>query len=376
MCRWFPQRVFRPLGSFDEAKTATARKPVVFLAVTACLSVPLLHVEWAVSENAIENRFWESGAFVGERGPDLPSVVPTILPNREGHGSSMCWAFSQDEAQRAMTDDLPDYRTRAALRDDLTRIGLRAGDTVMVHAAMSKVGPLLNGPDALSNAILDVVGPDGTLVVYTSWDSVHDDLLDDDGRVLPEWRDHVPGFDRQVSRAVRMNGIIAEFVRTMPGARRSGNPGASVAAIGRQAEWITVDHPQDYGFGEGSPLAKLVELNGRVLMVGAPWDTMTLVHHADHLADLPDKAVLRYEVPFATAEGTAWRFMEEFDTTEPVIAGLPDNYIEQIVTAYVASGSGHEGSIGLAPSLLVDAKPMLAFAIQWLEGQAALLGSE
>lgn len=275
-----------------------------------------------------------------------------------------------------MTDDLPDYHTRAALRDDLTRIGLRAGDTVMVHAAMSKVGPLLNGPDALSNAILDVVGPDGTLVVYTSWDSVHDDLLDDDGRVLPEWRDHVPGFDRQVSRAVRMNGIIAEFVRTMPGARRSGNPGASVAAIGRQAEWITVDHPQDYGFGEGSPLAKLVELNGRVLMVGAPWDTMTLVHHADHLADLPDKAVLRYEVPFATAEGTAWRFMEEFDTTEPVIAGLPDNYIEQIVTAYVASGSGHEGSIGLAPSLLVDAKPMLAFAIQWLEGQAALLGSE
>lgn len=273
-----------------------------------------------------------------------------------------------------MADDLPDYRTRASLRDDLTRIGLRAGDTVMVHAAMSKVGPLLNGPDALSNAILDVVGPDGTLVVYTSWDSVHDDLLDDDGRVLAEWRDHVPGFDRQVSRAVRMNGIIAEFVRTMPEARRSGNPGASVAAIGRQAEWITADHPQDYGFGEGSPLAKLVELNGRVLMVGAPWDTMTLVHHADHLADLPDKAVLRYEVPFATAEGTTWRFMEQFDTTEPVIAGLPDNYIEQIVTAYVASGSGHEGGIGLAPSLLVDAKPMLAFAIQWLEGQAALLG--
>ena len=38
---------------------------------------------------------------------------------------------------------------------------------------------------------------------------------------------------------VRMNGIIAEFVRTMPGARRSGNPGASVAAIGKLADWIT-----------------------------------------------------------------------------------------------------------------------------------------
>jgi len=266
-----------------------------------------------------------------------------------------------------MADDLPDYRTRASLRDDLTHIGLRDGDTVMVHAAMSKVGPLLNGPDALSNAILDVVGAEGTMLVYTSWDSVHDDLMDDDDRVLPEWRDHVPGFDQQASRAVRMNGIIAEFVRTMPGARRSANPGASVAAVGKLADWITADHPQDYGYGDRSPLAKLVERGGRVLMVGAPWDTMTLVHHADHLAHLPGKLVRRYEVPFTEAAGKTWRVVEEFDTTEPVMEGLPEDYIEQIVTAYVAGGAGREGFIGLAPSLIVDAKPMLAFAINWLE---------
>lgn len=269
-----------------------------------------------------------------------------------------------------MTSDLPSYNTRSSLRNDLTRIGLEAGDTVMVHAAMSKVGPMLNGPDALSTALLDVIGSEGTMLVYTSWDSVHDDLLDDDGRVLAQWRDHVPGFDPLASRAVRMNGIIAEFVRTMPGARRSGNPGASVAAIGKLADWITSDHPQDYGFGEGSPLAKLVEANGRILMVGAPWDTMTLIHHADHLADLPGKRVLRYEVPFAARAETAWCVMEEFDTTEPVVEGLPENYIEQIVTAHVASGGGREGMIGLAPSLLVDARPMLAFAIEWLETRA------
>ena len=58
-----------------------------------------------------------------------------------------------------MTSELPSYNTRSSLRDDLTRIGLSAGDTVMVHAAMSKVGPMLNGPDALSKALLDVIGP-------------------------------------------------------------------------------------------------------------------------------------------------------------------------------------------------------------------------
>lgn len=270
-----------------------------------------------------------------------------------------------------MSDDLPAFVTRAALRDDLNRIGITAGDTVMVHAAMSKVGPLLNGPDALTRALLDVLGPEGTMMVYTSWDSVHDDLMDDEGHVLPEWRDHVPGFDVATSRAVRMNGAIAEFVRTTPGARRSANPGASVAALGKLADWITADHPQDYGFGPGTPLAKLVEVGGRVLMVGAPWDTMTLVHHADHLADITDKNLVRHEVPFAGVGGAEWRFIEEFDTTEPILDDMPENYIEQIVQAFVADGNGREGMIGQAPSLLVEARPMCAFAISWLERWAA-----
>ena len=174
----------------------------------------------------------------------------------------------------------------------------------------------------------------------------------------------------RASRAVRMNGIIAEFVRTMPGARRSANPGASVAAVGKLADWITADHRLDYGFGEDTPLSKLVSIGGRVLMVGAPWDTMTLVHHADHLANIPHKETVHIEVPFAGANGTEWRFMEEFETGDPVHEDLPEDYIEQIVSAYVENGGGNQGPIGAAPSLMVDARPMLAFAIQWLENWA------
>ncbi|MCU6453157.1 AAC(3) family N-acetyltransferase [Sphingomonas sp. A2-49] len=113
-----------------------------------------------------------------------------------------------------------------------------------------------------------------------------------------------------------------------------------------------------------------VEIGGSVLMVGAPWDTMTLVHHADHLAAIPDKRTIRIEVPFAGASGTEWRFMEEFETGDPVHEDLPDNYIEQIVTAYVEGGEGNQNVIGAAPSLLVDARLMLDFAIQWLEAWA------
>jgi aminoglycoside 3-N-acetyltransferase len=263
------------------------------------------------------------------------------------------------------------FRTRASLSNDLERLGVRHGDMVMVHAAMSRVGPLLNGPDALIGALLDVIGPTGTLMAYVDWDARYDELLDDKGRVPPEWREHIPPFDAASSRAIRNNGILAEFIRTTPGAHRSGNPGASVAALGARAEWLTSDHPLDYGYGEGSPFAKLVEAGGKVLIVGAPLDTMTLLHHAEHLAQIPNKRIRLYEVPFAISGGVEWRMVEEFDTSNPVVAGLADDYFATIVNEFLAIGQGSQGPIGSAPSVLVDAAAICTFAVDWLERNAS-----
>jgi aminoglycoside 3-N-acetyltransferase len=265
-------------------------------------------------------------------------------------------------------DDAAKFRTRAGLRADLERLGVGPGDTVMAHAALSRVGRMLNGPDALIGALLDATSRDGTVLAYTDWDARYDELLGPDGRVAECWRPHVPPFDPAASRAARDNGTLPEFLRTWPGARRSGNPGASVAALGTRAEWITADHPLDYGYGEGSPLAKLVEVGGKVLMVGAPWDTMTLLHHAEHLAQIPGKRVIRYEVPFSTGEGTVdWRMVEEFDTCDPVVAGLDEDYFATIVAEFLATEQGVEGMIGAAPSVLVEAAAMIAFAVDWLQ---------
>ncbi len=206
-------------------------------------------------------------------------------------------------------------------------------------------------------------------MVYAGWETQHYELLDDTGRMPTAWRDHVPGFDVQTARAVRVNGIIAEFVRTWPGARRSANPGASMAAIGKWADWITADHRQDYGYGEGSPLARLVEREGRVLMVGAPRSKMTLVHYAEHVAKIPDKKIIRVDIPFASAGGTQWRLIEEFETDEPVHDALPQDHIEQIVTAFVDHHVASKGLVGRAPSLLVEARPFVEFAVEWLESR-------
>lgn len=259
------------------------------------------------------------------------------------------------------------FHTRRSIAADLRTLGVAAGQMVMVHAAIRRIGPLINGPDTLIEALLDVLGPNGTLIAYTDWHAPYEELVSATGTVPPEWREDVPPFDQLRSRAVRHNGVIAEFIRTTPGARRSGNPGASVAAIGAQADWITADHPLDYGYGPGSPLAKLVERRGAVLLVGAPWDTVTLLHYAEHLGRLPGKHIRRIEVPFATAAGTEWRMIEEFDTGDPVIDDFDATYFEAIVREFRRTGGGQEGQIGDAPSLLLPAAELVSFAVDWME---------
>ena len=258
--------------------------------------------------------------------------------------------------------------TRSRLAADLAALGIAAGDIVMVHAACGRVGQVLGGPDTIIAALRDAVAPDGTVMAYLAWDSPWEDF--DGGRVPDAWKPHVPPFDPALTRGARGNGVLPEMLRTTPGTRRSGNPGASIAALGAQAEWLTADHPLDYGYGPGTPLARLVEARGKVLMLGAPWDTMTLLHHAEHLARLPDKRLYRVEVPFPGTGGTVWRTIEEFDTGDPVVEGLPDNAIELMVTAYVESGGGRQGMVGEAPSLLVEAAAIVPFAVGWLEAAA------
>ncbi|MQM26240.1 aminoglycoside 3-N-acetyltransferase [Glycomyces albidus] len=265
-----------------------------------------------------------------------------------------------------MNDPLAAVLTRVGLAADLRRLGLDDGDAVMVHAAFSRVGPVLGGPDALVDAVFDVIGPGGTILSYQDWE-LGVDVWDEDGRVPDRFREHVPPYDPATARPARDHGILAAAIGTRPGVRRSGNPGASVAAVGARAEAFTADHPLDFGYGENSPFARLVAAGGRVLMVGAPLDTMTILHHAEHLADLPGKRRITIEYPFATPDGAEWRTVEEYDTSEPVVAGPPEDYFRLIVEDFLATGRGRRGEVGNADSVLVGAADIVAFAVAWLE---------
>ena len=250
--------------------------------------------------------------------------------------------------------------TRTSLARDLRAIGLVDGDAVLVHAALRKVGQIIGGPDMIIDALVDVVGSAGTILGYCDWQ------LEDEQRDDLSVREHIPAFDPRRSRSTRDNGYWPEMLRTTPGALRSGNPGASFAALGGEAEWFTADHALDYGYGPQSPLGKLVEAKGRVLMLGAPLDAMTLLHHAEHVADFAPKRIKRYETPILVDGKTVWRWFEEFDTSDPP-DGMPDDYFATIVTEFLATGRGQRGKVGEARSVLVPADEIVAFGVDWLE---------
>jgi aminoglycoside 3-N-acetyltransferase len=255
--------------------------------------------------------------------------------------------------------------TRRSLRADLEALGLEPGDAVLTHAALRKVGRILGGPDALIDAIMDVIGPHGTLLGYCDWQG------QDDIDEYPELSDDAPPFDPARSRSTRDNGAFPELLRTTPGALRSGSSGASVAALGGRATWFIADHALNYGYGPDSPFGKLVASGGKTMLIGAPRDTMTLLHHAEHIAQFPNKRVRRYRYPMLVEGKKVWVETEEFDTSN-VPDGLDEDYFATIVAAFLATGRGRTGRIGQADTVLVRADEIVPFAVRWIE---ARLGS-
>lgn len=253
-----------------------------------------------------------------------------------------------------MTDDVT-VASKTSLERDLRALGVVAGDMLMVHASLRSAGPIAGGAATVVKALLSVLEAQGTLAAYADFEPFYDESTPDAD---------VPVFDKQTARAALDHGVLHETIRTWPGAVRSDHPDAGVVAIGRLAEWLTADHPLQYGYGEGSPLEKLTMAGGRVLMLGAPLDTITLLHYAEHIADIPDKRIHRYR---RRMPGNVWIDFEEFDTGDPVHEALPEMAFDEIARDYLKTGRGLTGKVAQADSYLFEAREVVAFGKDWIE---------
>jgi len=156
--------------------------------------------------------------------------------------------------------------TKQDITTGLRELGLKAGDTVVVHSALSSFGEVDGGANTVVDALLDVLGDKGTLVVPTF--------------------NFEPGiFDYANTRSIV--GAITEAIRARPNAIRSNHPTHSVTAIGPLAEVITEKHEKVDPFAKGSALYKALQANANILQLGVTHTTNSTIHVAEELAKVP-----------------------------------------------------------------------------------------
>ena len=243
----------------------------------------------------------------------------------------------------------------------------------MVHTRLSALGWVVGGSESVIRALLETLGPEGTLMAYAGWE--------DDPWHLSAWpedwqrayEEELPPFDPDLSEADHEFGRLPERIRTWPGAHASSAHVMRVVAVGSRAEWITADQQWNHPQGQGSPLARLVEAKGQVLMLGAPLETLTILHHAEALLDSPRKRLVTYRIPVRVGEEVVWKEVQDHDTSSrgafPYEEVVPEGVdaFEVIGREALAAGCGRTSRVGKATSHLFDAECLVAFGVAWME---------
>jgi aminoglycoside 3-N-acetyltransferase len=253
----------------------------------------------------------------------------------------------------------PQPRTRETLLHDLRQLGVAPGMTIIMHSSLRSLGWVCGGPVAVVQALLDAITPAGTIVVPTHTGGYSDPANWHNPPVPPEWwptiYETMPAFDPRVTPTEYM-GRIAEVFRHWPGVLRSSHPTVSFAAWGKYAEHIIKEHTLDYGLGEGSPLARLYDLDGWVLMLGTGYDTCTSLHLAEYRT--PNAVEVMQGSPILLADGQrVWKKYRDIE--------LDSDIFPEIGSAFEQARQVKIGQVGSATTRLFRQRPAIDFAVEW-----------
>lgn len=222
------------------------------------------------------------------------------------------------------------------MEGQLLELGVRPAGVLLVHTSFRAVRPVEGGPLGLIRALLNVLGPDGTLVMPT--------MTDGEGV-----------FDPQSTPTCDM-GITAELFWRQPGVVRSSHPAGSFAAFGPRAATLCAPQPLAPPHGPVSPPGRVRDLGGQVLLVGVEHSESTMLHVAESLASVPYSVAHPCVVQI---KGTAQSVM--ISETDHCCRGFRkmDGWLTR-------RGLQRRGSVGNAHARLSDAQDLVAIAVERL----------
>lgn len=228
--------------------------------------------------------------------------------------------------------------TAGTLARDLSVLGVRTGDSVMLHSSLSALGPVQGGADAVIDAFIDAVGPKGTIIfpafagnIWKDQPALKDcDYCSHELKLCPS---NEPG----------EQGVIPETFRKRPGTLRSCHPTHSWAAWGPKAQLFLKDHYKSKTpCGRGNPFEALVNEDGCIVCLGVMVNTITMWHYYEDLLDVPYLGYYQAKIRHLSYCTHAHRIQYRFP-------GIMDNVTK-------ASGIMNIAKVGKGTSRLIRAR--------------------
>jgi len=212
--------------------------------------------------------------------------------------------------------------TKEFLVDKFSRLGIKQGDTLLVHASLSSLGYVVGGAETLFLALRDVIGEQGTIVVPSQTVEISDPACWQYPPVPEEWydviRDAMPAYSKDLSYSKAM-GAFSQFIGILPDSIRSNHPMYSFTAIGEKASEIIGQDSFDFPFGDKSPLGRMYSLGAKVLMIGTDFETNTSLHLAENRLN---REVIHEKSKILTKDGEKWILFKNIELD------IYDDYLE------------------------------------------------
>ncbi|MHA1112365.1 MAG: aminoglycoside N(3)-acetyltransferase, partial [Promethearchaeota archaeon] len=229
------------------------------------------------------------------------------------------------------------------------------------HSSLSKIGWIPGKAVLVIDTLMEIITNEGTLIM-PSHSSDNSDPKNWQHPPVPEaWkpiiREHMPAYDPKIT-PTRGMGIIVDTFLHYPDVHRSNHPQVSFAAWGKNADMISADHPLTPCFGINSPLGRLYQLKGKVLLLGVDHLNNTSLHIAESLADYPGAKIEPQGSAIMKNGKRMWVTWEEKTFTD-------EDFME-IGKAYEESINYNRSKVGHATSILLDQADLVDFAVKWM----------
>ncbi len=255
----------------------------------------------------------------------------------------------------------PSPITKDDLIRDLRGLGVQPGDVLLVHSSLSAIGWVVGGVRSVIEALIGAIGHEGTLVMPAFSGDLSDPAEWRNPPVPESWidpiRQSMPAFD-PARTPTRQMGKIAEAFRTWPGVLRSFHPVSSMAALGAHAGNIIGRHELPYSLGDTSPMGKIYQLDGRVLLIGVEHDRNSSLHLAEARAHHGRQ--IRRGMPIEQGDQVVWQWHEDVDDDDGKL-------FPKVGRAFEGTGEVTLGQIGLARSRLMKQRCLVDFATAWFD---------